>query len=1028
MKRFLVFLLLVLSIIPAFDKAFSQDIFQGINCGSADDYISALGDTFIADQAYTSLNGMGYSGTVMEVPTLNRFTGGTAGHDTLFFFRREGDFSYRFDVPDGTYALTLFFCEKTYHWYDFRIMDVVIEGDTLVDNLDIFKETGRSYAWPLRMLAECTDGQLNIDFLPDSGEATLHGISVRSVSPDALPPGVVSGFEILGGFEMNILYWDYLDLPDFAGYNIYRRSSGQDWQLLNPAPHPQYRYFDFEVYSGTQYEYKITALDLWGNESDDSEIIAAIPVAMEASSLPRYIMNMTEENMYQLNIDVYSDEYVDADITLEGEEFPDSFVRYRGSDSREMDKKNFKLKLSPGDTHGGRHKFNSSSGATDASLIRERLGYHCFDILGLLNPSSRYVHLELNDEFMGVYTDLEQVDDYFLEMRGLSTSGNIYKIIGDLSILPSYEDYMMWYTKMNNEESDWYDIIDFVEWLNLSSPEEFFNESGSRFEVDDFLDMYCALVSVASVDFVIDDFFMYFNPAKGLWNTIQWDHNESFYEVDLPVNLGTREEPLYGCTNRQLDKILDNEVFRYSYCKKMQRLLSGQFSEAEMRMKVDSLYQEIEFDALRDVRKRGWHLPDLFLNGRDEIYDFLAIRVPFLQSGIAEYITDPALSPYFRLNEIQSDNVSTIADEAGDYDPWIEIYNLTPVELDLEDFILHYDSQSWTLPEEALIDGGGYLLIWLDGEPGEGPLHSTIDLSSSAGTLWLEGRQGATADSVVFPALNADMVYARDADGSGNWEQSALPTPGSTNTPFGNPSVLVINEFLAINDSLCPDPNGDFDDWLEIYNTSGDGIELAGLYLTDDLEWPTRWAFPDTAIAGHGFIVVWCDDESWQGSTHATFKLSGGGEQVGLFDRDGESPIDTLTFGDQSSNISFGRFPDGSDDWELLYTPTPGHTNIQVSVGDHPGANIPGDYSLSEGFPNPFNGSSVIRFGLPAGDNVSLVLYDITGREVMTLIERRLSAGYHQTEINLHDFSSGVYFCRLKTDNYSSVRKLLLLK
>ena len=1028
MKKYLLFITAVILANGYFNSAASQDIFRGINCGTLLNFTSALRDTFSGDQEYTVISGMGYQGTNMETPAQDRFIGGAAGYDSLFHYRREGDFSYLFDVPNGTYAVTLFLSEKTYHWYDFRVMDVIVEGDTTAAGLDIFWETGRSYAWPVRVLTDCADGQINIDFPAGAGEACLSAVSVRSLSPDSSPPDPLSGFEIINGYEMNILYWDYIDTPDLAGYNVYRRSSGGTWQLMNPEPHPQYRYFDFDVLAGVESEYKITSIDFWGNESGDSEILSAIPVAMEATQLPRYLMEMTEENMYQLNIDVFSDEYVDADITLEGEYFPDSHVRYRGSDSRELDKKNFKLKLSAGDTHNGRHKFNTSSGATDPSLIRERLGYHCFDIIGLLNPFSQYVHMERNDEFIGVYTDLEQVEDCFLEVRGLSTSGNIYKIIGDLSILPSYEDYVTWYIKMNNEESDWYDIIDFVEWVNLSSPEEFFNESGSRFEVDDFLDMYCALITVASVDFVNDDFFMYYNPADGLWNTIQWDHNESFYEEDLPINLGTREEPLYGNHNYLLDKIMNNEVFRYSYCKKLERLMYNEFSETAMQMRVDSLYQEIEYDAMRDVRKKGWQYPDYFLSGPNSLYNFIEARIPFILSEIPGYITNPALSPYFRLNEIQSNNVSTIADEAGDYDPWIEIYNNAPAELDLDDFILHYGAQSWVLPEEAIVDGYGYLLVWLDGEPDEGPLHSTIGLAAASGTLWLEGRQGAVSDSVNYPALMADMVYARSEDGAGLWQESGTPTPGGTNTPFGNPFVLVINEFLAINDSLTADPFGDYDDWLEIYNTGNDEVELGGLYLTDDLEWPTRWVLPDTTIGSHEFMVVWCDNEVWQGSLHAAFKLSGGGEQIGFFNRDGESPIDTLTFGAQLSNVSFGRFPDGSDNWEFLYTPTLGSENIQVSVENRESPLLPADFELSECSPNPFNGISVIRFGAPVRSEVTLKVYDVSGREVSVLHRGKVNAGYYQAEIDLAEHSSGIYFCRMEADGFSSVKKVLLLK
>ena len=154
------------------------------------------------------------------------------------------------------------------------------------------------------------------------------------------------------------------------------------------------------------------------------------------------------------------------------------------------------------------------------------------------------------------------------------------------------------------------------------------------------------------------------------------------------------------------------------------------------------------------------------------------------------------------------------------------------------------------------------------------------------------------------------------------------PTPLG---PSGESKVgLVINEFLASNDNVNTDPDiGDFGDWIEIYNTSSATIDMGGMYLTDDLSEPTKWQFPAaTTLVSGGFLLVWCDDEDTAGEAlHTNFKLSSGGEAVGLYDIDGATAIDTLTYGEQTTDISYGRTTNGGEAWTTFATPTPGAPN-----------------------------------------------------------------------------------------------------
>ena len=172
---------------------------------------------------------------------------------------------------------------------------------------------------------------------------------------------------------------------------------------------------------------------------------------------------------------------------------------------------------------------------------------------------------------------------------------------------------------------------------------------------------------------------------------------------------------------------------------------------------------------------------------------------------------------------------------------------------------------------------------------------------------------------------------------------------------------LYINEFLASNDTFCTDEFGGYDDWVEIYNAGSEAVDIGGMYITDDLTETTKWQIPthspdSTTIAPGGFLVLWCDKESEQGILHVELKLSGGGEQIGLYASDGETAIDTLTYGEQTADISYGRLPDGSDTWQLFTTPTPGNSNSSSDVsGEKKRLLIPENYVLDQNYPNPFN-------------------------------------------------------------------------
>ncbi len=144
---------------------------------------------------------------------------------------------------------------------------------------------------------------------------------------------------------------------------------------------------------------------------------------------------------------------------------------------------------------------------------------------------------------------------------------------------------------------------------------------------------------------------------------------------------------------------------------------------------------------------------------------------------------------------------------------------------------------------------------------------------------------------------------------------------------------LVLNEFMADNvDDIVAGYDGEHYDWIEIHNTGDEQVSLEGLFLTDDLDYPTQHALDASlGVAGDGFLLLWASNAGIQEPNHLNFKLSADGEELGLFWLDPAtenlSMLDGIVFSAQRADISMARDEDGIGAWTLTDQPTPGASN-----------------------------------------------------------------------------------------------------
>lgn len=146
---------------------------------------------------------------------------------------------------------------------------------------------------------------------------------------------------------------------------------------------------------------------------------------------------------------------------------------------------------------------------------------------------------------------------------------------------------------------------------------------------------------------------------------------------------------------------------------------------------------------------------------------------------------------------------------------------------------------------------------------------------------------------------------------------------------------LVINEVCSKNASIIEDEFGETSDWIEIYNNTSTDINLTGYFLSDDLNNPQKWSFPNKIISAQSYILVFASsNDVVQTFCHTNFKLSSAGETIIFSDNLGNE-IDRISIPTLPEDDSYGRLPNGGTNLTFFSVPTPAASNDNNSTYDY---------------------------------------------------------------------------------------------
>lgn len=299
------------------------------------------------------------------------------------------------------------------------------------------------------------------------------------------------------------------------------------------------------------------------------------------------------------------------------------------------------------------------------------------------------------------------------------------------------------------------------------------------------------------------------------------------------------------------------------------------------------------------------------------------------------------------ISEIMASNRSAVPDEQGEYPDWIEIWNSSANDIDMENVGLSDDelSISFLFPKMTL-KAGERILVYCDktnqAVAGK-PLHAKFGLSSNGETVTLYDPDAFVIDSVKTPILSADESYVRLADG--NWGRTNEYSPGYENTTDGflayRNATMVTDGALIISE-ICPDPltgyrdeDGELTDWIELYNTTGSVVSLDNYALSNNENKPLKWRFPEGAcVAPYGYYVVYCSgkdiDNGPKGVPHTNFKVNAEHATIVLSDSRGRL-VDRVTLDNIPEDASYARDENGTFSIHVKTTPQLPNT----SSGEH---------------------------------------------------------------------------------------------
>lgn len=672
-----------------------------------------------------------------------------------------------------------------------------------------------------------------------------------------------------------------------------------------------------------------------GVQSDVQASLASVPEdspALYDSQTLRtlYLRFHHEDWSEQMDAFYRTDIEVPANLIVDGKVYPEVGVHFRGTSSYftvRSEKKSFNIAVDYGEDGQrlyGYKTLNLLNGHVDGSFLREVL-YNRISRDYIPAMKTNLVKLVINGENWGVYINLQQYNKDFLAEWFGTKAGIRWKVGPGRGGALTYagedptvyqETYQL---KTNNVEDPWTDLIALFKMLDeTTSQAELAERLPSVLNIDQVLWQ----LAVSNV-FMDDDGYIHkggdyaiYQDVNGRFHLVPHDNNESlrfgregrggpggggpggWSWGDLENGMASPVAHEANPARPLMNRLLSNPEWRARYIAHV-RTVVDEWLDWEVLGPIVNEYQALIDTEVQQDDKKLYSYEDFTTGTPADLERFVTERRKYLRNH-------PELNkPTPKITTV--DIRGAVANQPVVVSVLTQPAKMGDNSIGAPDSVLLYYSPdrhtvfkhiTMTKEEERFV-----------GRIPDFPAGTTV-------YYYIEANAVKTHGTTTFSPARAELGAAQYRVG----------------VPVVKESPVVINELMASNTKSLTDPQGQYEDWLELHNLTDNTVNLTGMYLTDKIDNLKKWEFPEnTTIPAHGYLLVWLDEDGdAESGLHANFKLSRNGETVMLVDTDthGNQVLDQVVFEKQEKDIALGRWPNGSGTLQPLQT-TPGKENMR---------------------------------------------------------------------------------------------------
>jgi len=709
-------------------------------------------------------------------------------------------------------------------------------------------------------------------------------------------------------------------------------------------------------------------------------------------------ISYVENNWDQIMDANYSndlDERLIGTVSINGIIMDSCGVQFKGNStynpSNAKNPLNIKLDHVKKQNYQGWETLKLASGRNDPSALREVLSYEL-----LRNyteaPLSNFARVYINDKFYGVFSSSESIDGDFQERYLYANDDNTRVKCNPLSVFGDGSS-LKYYSEDSSDYFSYYEMKSDYGWNDLAGFCNHLSKDGG--EIDKYLDVDRALWMLAFNNVVVN-LDSYTGPFRqnyymikddiGRMKPVIWDLNMSFGAFSMISTGGQGGNSLTKMQNmtpylRENDSnwplvntLFTNPTYKRMYiahCKTMleEQITSGLYAQRgqvmqdliapDVKLDINSTYSYTKFLNNLNTSISGSGGGGQSFCG---ITELMEVRKAYLETNTAFTALPPAITDLLFPSKVVTNTAFSI------------IANISDAT---NSFVAYRHDGSELFTKIQLLDDG----LNDDGMAGDGIFGKVFSNGISRPIQFYIYSENDNAG--IFSPVRAEHEF-----------HSITLSAGG----------LVINEIMASNTKTIQDQDGEYDDWIELYNNSDATINLENYKLSDKLDALDKWTFPSATIAPNSYLIIWADEDQEQAGLHCNFKLSASGESVALSDANG-TVLDQVTFPILGEEKTYGRYPNGTGSFAELDPTYNAENSVSLAT------KTSNDFRVNV-YPNPFNDKITVDSEHKIN---SLRIIDVNGRVM-------LSSNDGSKTISTSNLSPGVYILEI---NYQKVVKVV---